>query len=105
MNFQLLGLSFITVFLAELGDKSLVAAIALSGSSKSVRAVFFGTAGALLLASLLGVLLGEGIAQLLPAKTVKIAAAIGFTIMGIRLLLPHLGEEGERGRGGRAVSF
>ena len=35
MNWQLLGLSFITVFLAELGDKSQLAAIALSGGSRS----------------------------------------------------------------------
>lgn len=41
MNWHLLGLSFITVFLAELGDKSQLAAIALSGSNcKSPKAVF-----------------------------------------------------------------
>ena len=34
MDWQLLGLSFITVFLAEIGDKSQLAAIALGGSSK-----------------------------------------------------------------------
>jgi putative Ca2+/H+ antiporter (TMEM165/GDT1 family) len=86
MDWQLLGLSFITVFLAELGDKSQVAAIALGGSSKFPRSVFFGTAGALLLASLLGVLVGEGAAQLLPTHLVKAIAAIGFVIMALRLL-------------------
>ena len=40
MDWHLLGLSFITVFLAELGDKSQLAAIALSGRSQSPRAVF-----------------------------------------------------------------
>ena len=65
MDWNLLGLSFITVFLSELGDKSQLAAIALSGSSKSPRAVFFGTAAALLLTSLIGVLAGAGAAQLL----------------------------------------
>lgn len=89
MDWQLLGLSFIAVFLAELGDKSLVAAIALGSSSKSARSVFFGTSAALVLASLLGVFLGQGMAELLPARIVKMAAAIGFTIMGIKLLLPH----------------
>ena len=62
MDWNLLGLSFITVFLSELGDKSQLAAIALSGSSKSPRAVFFGTAAALLLTSLIGVLAGAGAA-------------------------------------------
>ncbi len=88
MDWHLLGLSFVTVFLAELGDKSQLAAIALSGNSRSPKAVFLGTAAALLVASLLGVLLGEGTAQLLPEKAVKAIAAIGFLIMAIRLLWP-----------------
>lgn len=88
MDWHLLGLSFITVFLSELGDKSQLAAIALSGGSRSPRAVFFGAAAALLVASFLGVIVGEGTAQLLPAKVVKMVAAIGFAVMAIRLLLP-----------------
>ena len=88
MDWQLLGLSFIAVFLSELGDKSQLAAIALGGSSKFPQAVFFGTAGALLLTTFLGVLVGEGVAEVLPTNIVKITAAIGFAIMGIRLLLP-----------------
>jgi putative Ca2+/H+ antiporter (TMEM165/GDT1 family) len=86
MDWQLLGFSFVAVFLSELGDKSQVAAIALGGSSKHPRAVFFGTAAALLLASLLGALLGEGTAQILPTRLVKALAAIGFAVMAIRLL-------------------
>ena len=86
MDLQLLGLTFITVFLSELGDKSQVAAIALSGSTKSPSPIFFGTAAALLLASFLGVMVGEGVAEVLPTRLVKIAAAIGFAILGIRLL-------------------
>lgn len=86
MDWNLLGLSFITVFLSELGDKSQLAAIALSGSSKSPRAVFFGTAGALLLTSLLGVLAGAGAAQLLPVRLVKAIAAVGFAVLAVRLL-------------------
>jgi putative Ca2+/H+ antiporter (TMEM165/GDT1 family) len=88
MEWKLLGVSFITVFLSELGDKSQIAAIALGGSSASPKAVFLGTAGALVLASFLGVLLGEGTAHLLPEKLVKGAAAIGFGLMAVRLLWP-----------------
>ena len=86
MDFQLLGLSFIAVFFSELGDKSQVAAIALSGTSKSPRAIFLGTALALLLASLIGVIIGQGMAEVMPTRFVKIAAAVGFAIMGIRLV-------------------
>lgn len=77
-----------TVFLAEIGDKSQLAAIALSGSSKSPRAVFVGTVTALLLASFLGVVAGEGASVLLPARLVKTVAAIGFALIAVRLLWP-----------------
>ncbi len=86
MDWHLLGLSFVTVFLSELGDKSQLAAIALGGQSSSPRAVFFGTATALVLTSLLGVIAGEWMAQLLPVRLVKLVAAVGFAILGIRLL-------------------
>lgn len=94
MDWQLLGLSFVAVFLSELGDKSQLAAIALGGTSKHPRAVFLGTAGALLLTSLIGALLGEGTAQLLPTRFVKAIAAIGFAIIAVRLLWPEEGTGG-----------
>ena len=87
MDWQLFGLTFITVFLAEIGDKSQLAAIALGGSLKSPRAVFLGTVSALILASFLGVLVGGGVAQLFPVRTLKAIAAVGFALMALRLLL------------------
>ncbi|MBD2529140.1 TMEM165/GDT1 family protein [Nostoc flagelliforme FACHB-838] len=87
MDWHLLGLSFITVFLSELGDKSQLAAIALSGRCNSPRAVFFGAAGALLLTSLLGSLAGGAVAELLPTRVLKAIAAVGFAILAARLLL------------------
>ncbi|WP_341530568.1 TMEM165/GDT1 family protein [Nostoc sp. UHCC 0302] len=87
MDWHLLGLSFITVFLSELGDKSQLAAIALSGRSLSPRAVFFGAAGALLLTSFLGALAGGAVAELLPTRLLKAIAAVGFAILAARLLL------------------
>ena len=86
MDWQLLVLSFITVFLAEIGDKSQLAAIAISGSSKYPRAVFLGSTVALILASFLGVIAGGGAAQILPERLLKATAAIGFAIMALRLL-------------------
>jgi putative Ca2+/H+ antiporter (TMEM165/GDT1 family) len=93
MDWNLLGLSFITVFLAELGDKSQLAAIALSGNAKSAKAVFFGSVAALILASFIGVIIGEGTAQILPTKWTKLIAAIGFAVMAVKLLF--LGGEAE----------
>jgi putative Ca2+/H+ antiporter (TMEM165/GDT1 family) len=88
MDWQLLGITFIAVFLSELGDKSQLAAIALGSSCSSPRAVFFGTASALLFATFIGVAIGEGTAEVLPASLVKGMAAIGFAVMGVRLLWP-----------------
>jgi len=96
MDWHLLGLSFITVFVSELGDKSQLAAIALSGSSKSLRAVFLGTCAALLLASFLGVMLGGSLSEFLPDRWVKITAAIGFTGMAVKLLLGSDDEKTEQ---------
>lgn len=89
MNWDLLGLSFFMVFLSELGDKSQLAAITLGGNAKSARAAFLGIASALVLTSLLGVLAGEGVAQLLPTPILKAIAAIGFAVMGLWLLWPQ----------------
>jgi putative Ca2+/H+ antiporter (TMEM165/GDT1 family) len=86
MDWNLLGISFITVFLSELGDKSQLAAIALSGKCESPRAVFFGTASALLLTSLIGVLAGGAMAEFLPTRLLKGVAAVGFGILAIKLL-------------------
>ncbi|MEL6500210.1 MAG: TMEM165/GDT1 family protein [Cyanobacteria bacterium J06607_15] len=86
MDWQLIGISFITVFLAEIGDKSQLAAIALGGSSNNPRAVFIGSTIALILASFLGVLAGGAVAQFLPEKLLKSFAAIGFATMALGIL-------------------
>lgn len=103
MDWNLLGLSFVTVFLSELGDKSQLAAIALGGSSKSLRAVFLGAATALLLASFLGVVLGEGISYLLPMKWLKAIAALSFTGMAVRLLTQAARSESDDTESSREV--
>ena len=86
MNWQLFGLTFLTVFLAEIGDKSQLAAIAISGGSRSTKAVFFGSIAALILASLLGVLAGDSFAQFIPERLLKTLAALGFMFMALKLL-------------------
>jgi putative Ca2+/H+ antiporter (TMEM165/GDT1 family) len=88
MDWQLIGLSFVTVFLAEIGDKSQLAAIAISGSSNHPKAVFFGSVAALILASAIGVLAGGSVSVLFPARILKGLAAAGFALMAVRLLWP-----------------
>jgi putative Ca2+/H+ antiporter (TMEM165/GDT1 family) len=89
MDWHLLGLSYVTVFLAEIADKSSIAAIALSGNTKYPRAVFLGAAGALLMATFLGAIAGGEVAELLPLQLVKVVAALGFAYLAVRLILPE----------------
>ncbi len=84
----LLITTFTTVFLAELGDKTQLATVAISGTSNKPLAVFLGSASALVFASLLGVIAGGSIATMIPSNVLKILASLGFLLIGIRLLWP-----------------
>ena len=58
MILSLLLSTFITVFVAELGDKTQLATLTISGTSNRPLAVFLGSASALVFASLLGAFAG-----------------------------------------------
>ena len=87
MDLTLLISTFLTVFLAELGDKTQLATVALSGTSNRPLAVFLGSSSALVLASLLGALAGGSVASIVPTEILQLLAAVGFLIIGTRLLL------------------
>ena len=87
MDLSLLISTFLTVFLAELGDKTQLATVALSGTSDRPLAVFLGSSSALVLASLLGAMAGGSIASLIPTEWLQLVAAVGFLIIGSQLLL------------------
>tara|TARA_Y100001970_G_scaffold294269_1_gene449504 strand:+ start:334 stop:612 length:279 start_codon:yes stop_codon:yes gene_type:complete len=80
--------TFTTVFLAELGDKTQIATLTLSSTTKNPLAVFLGSASALIFASLIGALAGGSIALLIPPDVLKAISACAFLILGIVLVLP-----------------
>jgi len=86
MDWQLFFVTFGTVFLSELGDKSQLATLSISSNSKALRYVFLGSASALLLSSLIGVLLGDSMAEIIPTKFLKAIAAAIFAFMAIKVL-------------------
>ena len=86
MDLTLLISTFLTVFLAELGDKTQLATVALSGTSDRPLAVFLGSASALVLASLLGAMAGGSVASVVPTELLQLIASVGFLIIGTRLL-------------------
>ena len=94
MDLSLLISTFLTVFLAELGDKTQLATVALSGTSGRPLAVFLGSSSALVLASLLGAMAGGSIASLIPTEWLQLVAAVGFLIIGSQLLLLRRNSDG-----------
>ena len=86
MVLTLLFTTFITVFLAEMGDKTQLTTITLSSTTNKPFAVFIGSSIALILATLLGALAGGSIANLIPAYLLKLLSGIVFLIIGFNLL-------------------
>jgi len=86
MLLTLLFTTFVTVFLAEMGDKTQLTTITLSSSTNKPLAVFIGSSIALILATLLGALAGGSIASLIPDFILKMLSGIVFLLIGINLL-------------------
>ena len=86
MILTLLFTTFVTVFLAEMGDKTQLTTITLSSTTNKPLAVFIGSSLALISATLLGALAGGSIANLIPAFLLKLLSGLVFLIIGISLL-------------------
>ena len=68
--------TFITIFLAEMGDKTQLVTLLMSAESQAPWIVFLGAAIALLTTSLLGVLVGYWLAKKLAPQTLDLSIAI-----------------------------
>ncbi|HAC62633.1 MAG TPA: UPF0016 domain-containing protein [Cyanothece sp. UBA12306] len=68
--------TFLTIFLAEMGDKTQLATLLISAQSQSPWVVFAGAATALITTSLLGVLIGYWIARRLSPQILDLAVAL-----------------------------
>lgn len=77
--------TFSTVFLAELGDKTQLAALLLSAESGRPVIVFFGASLALICSSLVGVILGRWLARFIPAQLLERLAGILMVALGLWL--------------------
>ena len=87
MDLKVLLTTFGMIFLAELGDKTQLATFAFAAESKSRFAVFLGSAGALVMTSLLAVVFGSAVSRLIPANYIKIGAGALFVLLGLWMLL------------------
>lgn len=87
MDFKVLLTTFGMIFLAELGDKTQLATLAFSAEGKSRLAVFIGSAGALVLTSLIAVILGAAVSRVIPPNYIKTGAGALFIILGLWMIL------------------
>ncbi|WP_398319885.1 TMEM165/GDT1 family protein [Vulcanococcus sp.] len=97
MDLPLLASTFATVFLAELGDKTQLAIVTISGTSSRSGAVFAGSSLALVLASLLGAAAGGSLSSVIGPDVLQLAASVGFLVIGSRLLIKASRPEAEGG--------
>lgn len=93
MEWKVFGTAFLTLFLAELGDKTQLAVITMTAKSEtfgSKLAVFAGASLALVIVSLLGVLVGGALSQYVPTEWLQRIVAAAFIIIGVLMLFGKL---------------
>lgn len=81
------GATFITFFLAEMGDKTQIATIAMAAHYAASLSVVVGTTLGMMIANVPAVFLGEKLAHKIPMKLVHSIAAAIFAILGVATLL------------------
>jgi putative Ca2+/H+ antiporter (TMEM165/GDT1 family) len=85
-NYGVFVLTMVTFFLAEMGDKTQIIALALAAKYDALISVVAGTTIGMMLVNVPTVLLAERAMKWIPLKAVRIAAAIIYAILGILTL-------------------
>ena len=81
------GATVVAFFLAEMGDKTQIATVALAAQYQALVAVVAGTTLGMMIANVPAVLLGDRIAQRMPVRLVHGIAAVIFAVLGVATLL------------------
>jgi len=87
LKLGVLGTTIVAFFLAEMGDKTQVATVALAARFDALVAVVAGTTLGMMIANVPAVLLGDRIAHKIPLRLVHGLAAMIFGILGVATLL------------------
>lgn len=90
-RYGVFGTTLIAFFLAEMGDKTQVATVALAAQYHSLVAVVGGTTFGMMIANVPAVIMGDRIANKIPVRVVHAVAAVIFAVLGVMTLL-GLGE-------------
>jgi putative Ca2+/H+ antiporter (TMEM165/GDT1 family) len=87
MDWRVFLTTFGVIFLAEMGDKTQLAAMTMAAQTERPWAVFIGAALALTAVSAIGVVVGSVIGDYVPLIWVKRVAAVAFIVIGVLILL------------------
>jgi len=82
MDWRIFITTFGSIFLAELGDKTQLAAILMTSKTGRPLSVFVGAIAALSLVTFIGVVFGEGLISAIPQNVLKKVAALVFVLIG-----------------------
>jgi putative Ca2+/H+ antiporter (TMEM165/GDT1 family) len=86
-RYGVFGTTLVAFFLAEMGDKTQIATVALAAQYNAVVAVVAGTTLGMMIANVPAVLLGDRIAHRMPVRFVHGVAAAIFAILGVATLM------------------
>lgn len=86
VRFGVFGTTLVCFFLAEMGDKTQIATIALAARFPDLVSVVAGTTLGMMLANVPAVYLGERFAQRMPTRLLHAVAATVFALLGIATL-------------------
>lgn len=87
MDWKIFTATFMTIFIAEIGDKTQFAALAAASQTKSTLTVLIATISALVLAATFGVVGGSLLGRFIDPIKMKYISGVAFILMGLWILL------------------
>ena len=87
MDWRVMLTTFGIIFLAEMGDKTQIAAMTMAAEKKRPWEVFIAASLALTAVSAIGVVVGSTLSHVLPLEWIKRAAGAAFIVIGLLVLL------------------
>jgi putative Ca2+/H+ antiporter (TMEM165/GDT1 family) len=89
-DWKVLTTTFGTIFLAEMGDKTQLAAIAAVAKTGKPGTVFLGASLALVAVTLIGVTGGEALTRVVSPATLTKLAGVSFVVIGLLILFDKI---------------
>ena len=87
VRFGVFGATFIAFFLAEMGDKTQIATVALAAKYDALVLVVAGTTLGMMLANVPVVFMGDRLIRRVPIKIVHTVCAVVFAVLGVLVLV------------------